>query len=40
MAGDFDTSSGRDGHYVVGFYYHSQDVDNDSTLTAGSRHQC
>ena len=35
MAGDFDTSSGRDGHYVVGFYYHSQDVDNDSTLTAG-----
>ena len=35
MAGDFDTSSGRDGHYVVGFYYHSQDVDNDSTLTSG-----
>ena len=35
MAGDFDSPSGRDGHYVVGFYYHSQDVDNDSTLTAG-----
>ena len=35
MAGDFDTSSGRDGHYVLGFYYHSQDVDNDSTLTSG-----
>ena len=35
LAGDFDTPSGRDGHYVVGFYYHSQDVDNESTLTAG-----
>ena len=35
MAGDFETPSGRDGNYVVGFYYHSQDVDNHSTLTAG-----
>ena len=35
MAGDFETPSGRDGNYVVGFFYHNQDVDNHSTLTAG-----
>ena len=35
LSGDFDTAGERDGHFVVGFYYHSQDVDNNSTLTAG-----
>ncbi len=36
-SGDYEGANGRDGHYQFGFYYYSQDVNNDSTLTTGAQ---
>jgi len=36
FSGDFAGANGRDGHYQVGFYYYSQDMDNNSKLTTGA----
>ena len=35
FSGDFAGANGRDGHYQFGAYYYSQDMDNNSKLTAG-----
>jgi len=34
LSGEFNTGGSRDGHFQVGFYYYSQDIDNNSKLQA------